>query len=97
MAEMPESTPESSGRKSQTDGDGASNGTAGKENSHPKAEWLMEEVVERENMLKAYRRVVANKGAAGVDHMEVDELAEELKTHWQETKEQLCVSKTLLR
>ena len=47
MAEMPESTREGSGRNSQEYGGGASNGTAGKENSHPKAERLMEEVVER--------------------------------------------------
>ena len=89
MAEMPESMPEGSGRNPQEYGDGASNGTAGKEHSHPEAERLMEEVVERENMLRAYRRVVANRGAAGVDRMEVDELAEELKTHWQDMKEQL--------
>jgi len=89
MAEMPESTPEGSGRNSREYGSGVSNGTAGKENSHSRAERLMEEVVERENMLKAYRRVVANRGAAGVDRMAVGELAEELKTRWQEMKEQL--------
>ena len=89
MAEMPESTPEGSGRNLREYGGGVSNGTAGKENSHPGAERLMEEVVERENMLRAYRRVVVNKGAAGVDRMSVDELADELKARWGETKEQL--------
>jgi RNA-directed DNA polymerase len=49
----------------------------------------MEEVVDQENMLSAYRRVVANKGAAGVDGMTVDQLADELKAHWQEIKGKL--------
>ena len=49
--------------------------TAGTENSHLKAESVIEEVVEEENMLKAYRRVVANKGAAGVDGITVEQLA----------------------
>jgi RNA-directed DNA polymerase len=35
---------------------------------------LMEAVVERENMLNALRRVVGNKGAAGMDAMGVEEL-----------------------
>ena len=49
----------------------------------------MEAVVERENMLNAYRRVVSNKGAAGVDAMGVDELKPFLQTHWERIKEQL--------
>jgi RNA-directed DNA polymerase len=49
----------------------------------------MEAVVERGNMLKAFRRVVGNKGAAGVDAMSVDELMPYLQTHWKRIKEQL--------
>jgi len=89
MAEMPEPTPEGSGRNPREEGSGVSSDTAGQENSHPGTELLMEEVVERENMLRAYRRVVTNHGVAGVDGMSVDELAEEIRTRWQETKEQL--------
>ena len=89
MAEMPESTPEGSRRNRQEYGGGVSSGTAGKENSHPDSKRLIEEVVERKNMLRAYRRVVANKGAAGVDGMSVEQLGDELKAHWQETKEKL--------
>lgn len=89
MAEKPEPTPEGSRRNRQEYGGGVSNGTAGKENSHPEAEKMIEEVVERENMLRAYRRVVANRGSAGTDGMTVEELEEELKTHWQEMKEKL--------
>jgi len=43
---------------------------------------LMEAVVERGNLWLAYQRVVANKGAAGVDQLAVPELKEHLKRHW---------------
>lgn len=89
MAEMPESTPELSRRNRREYGSGVSNGTTGKEHSHPTTERVMEEVVEQKNMLNAYRRVVANKGAAGVDGMTVEQLSDELKAHWQETKGKL--------
>jgi hypothetical protein len=36
----------------------------------------MERVVDPVNMNKAYRRVVSNKGAAGIDRMTVDKLRE---------------------
>ena len=40
---------------------------------------LMEAVVEKANMERAYRRVVANKGAPGADGMTVHQLADHLK------------------
>ncbi len=40
-------------------------------------------------MLNAFKRVVGNKGAAGVDGMAVNELKPHLQTHWQRIKEQL--------
>ena len=43
---------------------------------------LMEVVVERGNLWLAYERVVANKGAAGVDQLAVPELKDHLKRHW---------------
>jgi len=43
---------------------------------------LMEAVVERGNLMLAYQRVVANKGAAGVDALTVTELKDHLKRHW---------------
>lgn len=42
---------------------------------------LMEEVCRRDNLNQAYRRVKANKGAAGVDGMTVHELSAWLKEH----------------
>lgn len=49
----------------------------------------MEQVVERSNMWLAYQRVVANKGAAGVDAMAVTELKDWLKGHWPSVKKAL--------
>lgn len=43
----------------------------------------MEEVVARENLNAAYRRVVANKGSPGVDGMKVNELGDYIRTHWE--------------
>src|SRR5450755_3312791 len=50
---------------------------------------LMEEVVERENLIKALKRVQANDGSPGVDGMTVDELPGYLKGHWTAIREQL--------
>jgi len=50
---------------------------------------LMEEVVERENLIEALKRVRANKGSPGVDGMTVDELPGYLKGHWPAIREQL--------
>ena len=41
----------------------------------------LESIFERNNMNLAYKRVVANKGSAGVDSMEVQDFLEHLKWH----------------
>jgi RNA-directed DNA polymerase len=51
---------------------------------------LMERVVERSNMQRAYRGVKQNKGAPGVDGMNVDQLGNFLLAHWAKIKERLC-------
>lgn len=45
---------------------------------------LMEEVTSRENLNRAYRRVKANKGAAGIDGMTLEELPAWIAEHQQE-------------
>ena len=50
---------------------------------------LMEQVVSRENLLLAYRRVVANKGSAGVDGMTVAELMPYCRDHWSSIRDDL--------
>ena len=50
---------------------------------------MMEEVVERENLKEALKRVKANKGSPGVDGMTVHALPDHLKEHWPVIREQL--------
>jgi len=50
---------------------------------------LMEVVLSRDNLMRAYQRVCRNKGAAGVDHMSVDALKQHLQQHWPVVRERL--------
>jgi group II intron reverse transcriptase/maturase len=50
---------------------------------------LMEEVVERGNLLAALHRVQANKGSPGIDRMTVDALVAHLVGNWPEIKARL--------
>ena len=52
-------------------------------------EQVMEEVCERGNMMKAWKRVRANKGSPGVDGMTIDETWAYLREHWPSIREQL--------
>src|SRR6266481_4149943 len=88
-AEKLESHPEGSRRKRQEEGLGASKVTARREDSGPETEQLMEAVVERENMKLALARVEQNRGAAGVDKMNVEQLGAYLREHWLRIKEEL--------
>lgn len=54
---------------------------------------MLDMIVERGNMSKAYRRVVSNKGSHGVDGMKVDELLPYLNENWLSIKEQLLEGK----
>ena len=45
---------------------------------------ILERILSRDNMNEAYQKVKRNKGAGGVDKMEMDELLEHLKTHREE-------------
>lgn len=50
---------------------------------------LMEQVVERANMLEAWSRVRSNKGCAGADGESIAELAERLRRDWPKIRQQL--------
>jgi len=50
---------------------------------------LMEEVLSRQNMLKALRRVEQNKGAPGIDNLTVESLKPYLRQNWLSIREQL--------
>ena len=92
-AEMPETTPGGSGRNLREAGGGASSATARKGNFCPETKKMMEAVVERKNMIKAYKRVVGNKGAAGVYGMSTEKLKPYLQANWGRIKEQLVADR----
>ncbi|NYH12775.1 group II intron reverse transcriptase/maturase [Paraburkholderia bryophila] len=50
---------------------------------------LLEAALARENLKQAFKRVRANKGAAGVDGLDVDQTARHLVTVWPAIREQL--------
>jgi len=50
---------------------------------------LLTQVLSRENMAAAWKRVKANKGSAGVDGLTIDETPEFLKTHWPSIRAEL--------
>ena len=50
---------------------------------------LMEQVLERPNLMRAYQRVMSNRGAAGVDQMPVTALKGHLQQHWPTLRERL--------
>jgi RNA-directed DNA polymerase len=49
----------------------------------------MEEVVRKENLRRALKRVCANKGSPGIDGMTVNELKDYLRVQWPEIRQQL--------
>lgn len=92
--EMPDASPEGSGRKPRVTGRGAANVTGRKATHWPKAATgLMEKIVSRGNMMAAYSRVVINKGAPGVDNMSVSALKGYLQEEWPHIKEELLAGK----
>ena len=63
--------------------------TANEDTIGPQPSQLMEEVLRRDNLFRALRRVRGNKGAPGVDGMSVDQLSKHLRQHWPEIRQQL--------
>ena len=52
-------------------------------------EQLMEEVCNRENLVRAWKRVRQNKGGPGVDGMTIDDAKDYLREHWPSIRSQL--------
>ena len=52
-------------------------------------EGLLEAALRRGNLQRAWKRVRSNKGAAGVDGLDIDETAERLKTQWPAIRAQI--------
>ncbi|MHA6916175.1 group II intron reverse transcriptase/maturase [Ralstonia pseudosolanacearum] len=86
MHERVQPTAEEGGRNLPGADGGAEAGTAAVGQTKAQVPSLMEAVVETSNMRLAYRRVVSNGGAAGVDALEVTALRDWLKEHWPSVK-----------
>ena len=56
---------------------------------------MIEKVINRENIRKAYLQVRANKGSAGIDGMSVDDLSEFFKEHQDKIATAVCNGKYL--
>ena len=80
---------EADGRNLSGAGSGAESRTAAAGMPKPEASWLMEAVVERSNLFRAYERVVENAGAAGVDGLTVSEFKSWLQRHWVRVRQDL--------
>lgn len=60
-----------------------------KEGEETSMSQLMEEILSRENMNLAYRKVKANKGASGVDGVTVEEIYGYIKKNWPDIKKKI--------
>ena len=54
---------------------------------------LLEDMLQRDNMLEAMHRVIRNKGSHGIDGMKTDELREHVKRTWTTVKSKLLEGK----
>jgi RNA-directed DNA polymerase len=88
-AERPERPRKVGGGTAEDTGGERQAGTARSEETGEEAPKLMEEVVRRENLMAAYRRVVHNGGAPGVDGMTVEDLMPWCREHWARVREEL--------
>ena len=50
---------------------------------------LLEEILSRKNMMLAYKRVKANKGASGVDGITTEEVDKYLKENWIDIRDKI--------
>ena len=96
-AEAPETGTlgEGGGRKPSEGARGAETRAATSGRTKSEGDVLMERVVERENMRQAYRRVLRNRGAAGVDGMSTEALGAWLKAYWPHVREALLEGRYL--
>ena len=85
----PSALAEGRGRNSRDTATGASSPPGEQDTLELWGDQLMEEVLTRENMSRALKRVKENKGAAGVDEMTVDDLVPYLKEEWSRIRKEL--------
>lgn len=77
---------EAAGRNPGSAQGGAEVGTATSGRTKSEGCLLMEQVVERSNMQKAYSQVMSNRGAPGIDGLRCEGLKAWLQSHWQSAR-----------
>lgn len=94
MSTVPHQMPAQAGRVAPREGE-ALPGATSDETAFPRREpegagrSLLEQALARENMQRAWKRVKANKGAAGIDGLDIAQTAEDLRWTWPELRQQL--------
>ena len=96
MSENHHARPEGTGRHPAEDGLVHQAESAVQELFCSEVTGLMGQVVERKNMMAAWKRVKANGGAPGIDGMTIDELWPWLQLYWLQTKVALLEDRMLL-
>lgn len=88
-AEKPERRPKVGGGTAEDRPTARQADTACNEHAEDLIPVTMEDVLKRENMWRAYQRVVSNQGAPGIDGVTVEELKPRLQAHWEATRKEL--------
>jgi group II intron reverse transcriptase/maturase len=88
-AERLEQTGKVGGGTAEDTGTARQAATAPGDHAGEEASGFMEEVLRRENVMAAYRRVVRNQGAGGVDGRSVDDLKHQIREDWPQIREAL--------
>lgn len=88
-AETPERPEAAGGGTTEGSGFAGQARTAQEEQPGDETRMLIQEVLRRENMLKAYRRVVKKGGAPGVDGITVEQLGAHCREHWEQIRKEI--------
>jgi len=76
-------------RNSERSIDSAIHPTSGKRQPVNDTMQLMEQLVERQNLLEAYNRVIGNKGTCGVDGVKIEDFRNYLQENWRRIRQEL--------
>ena len=98
MRQMPGQLGRAGRRRGEAGPDTVSDETGGTLHEHPDTGsanskagtgGLLEKALTRENLQAAWKRVKANKGAAGVDGLDIEQTAKTIRNHWPHIRQQL--------
>jgi RNA-directed DNA polymerase len=102
MRQMPGQPGRAGRRHGEAGPDTASDETGGTLHEHPDTGsanskvgtgGLLEGALTRQNLQVAWKRVKANKGAAGVDGLDIEQTAQQLRTQWSEIRQALLAGR----